>query len=132
MAIDISIEGRVIHLVSRGSSSAEKVAEQLVELYESDEFPENPIMYWDMRESASLGERSGADMGMIADKTNSYVGGLNIYSAFLVSSDLYHGMVRMMTAYGAAEDSTVRIFRNEEDAFKWLDELQSNDGKSSS
>lgn len=127
MPIEISIKGRVVHLVSIGSSSAEEVAQKLVDLYESDEFPQDPIIYWDMRGSTSLGERSGADMGMIASKTSSYVENMNIHSAFLVSSDLYHGMVRMMAAYGGVEEGVVQIFRTEEEALDWMTRLQAGD-----
>ncbi len=127
MPIEISIKGRVVHLVSIGSSSAEEVAQQLVDLFESEEFPQDPILYWDIRGSTSLGERSGADMGMIAGKTSSYVKNMNIHSVFLVSSDLYHGMVRMMAVYGGVEDSVVQIFRTEEEALDWMARLQTGD-----
>ena len=54
MPIEISIRGNIVSLVSKGTNSAEDIVRQLIELHRSPDFPEEPIMFWDMRESKSF------------------------------------------------------------------------------
>lgn len=124
MSIDISIRGNVVSLVSKGTSSAEDIARQLVELYQSPDFPREPIMFWDMRNSDSLGERNSTDMELIAGKTSHLIKDIRLRSVFLVPNDLYYGMVRMATAHGGADDDDFHIFKSEAEAMAMLDRLE--------
>ena len=124
MPIEISIRGNVVSLVSKGASSAQDIIQQLIELYQSPDFPPEPVMFWDLRDSQSFGGHSGRDMGMIADKTSSFTKGSKFSSIFLVPDDLYHGMVRMAAAYGGAAGDDIHIFRSEAQAMALLRELE--------
>ena len=124
MSIDVSIRGNTVSLVSKGASSAEDVAQQLIELYQSPDFPREPIMFWHLRDSKSFGERTGMDMGMIASKTSHLTEGIRFRSVFLVPNDLYHGMARMAGAHGGADSDDIHIFKSEAEALvmlKWLE-----------
>ena len=100
--------------------------QKLIDLYESPEFPAEPIMYWDLRSSTSLGKRTAAELGEVASRTRPYTKKFSAHSVFLVSNDLYHGMARMMSAYGEANDDQVRIFRTEDEALKYLQNIQAS------
>lgn len=129
MPIEISVRDNTVSLVSKGVSSAEDVAQQLIELYQSPEFPEEPIMFWDLRASKSFGERTGMDMGMIASKTAHLTKEIRFRTIFLVPNDLYHGMARMAAAHGGAEADAMHIFRSESEALACLSRLESKESE---
>ena len=126
MSLDLSIDGRIVSLVSSGLNDTDEVIQKLVDLYKSPEFPADPIMYWDLRSSTSLGKRTAAELETVASRTRPYTKNLPAHSVFLVSNDLYHGMARMMSAYGEANDDQVQIFRTEEDALEYLQNIQAS------
>lgn len=123
MPVSYSFEGRIFRLTNEGASTADEVIETFEAGLDDPAFPEHAILLWDIRESDSLKDKSSGELLRITQILGPKAYRHSNTSALVVSNDLYHGLMRMATSYGAEFESNSRLFRDEADALEWIDSI---------
>ena len=123
MPVSYRFEGRISRLTNEGASTVDELIETFEAALDHPDFPEHAILLWDIRESESLKDRSSGELLRITQILGPKAHRHSNTSAIIVSNDLYHGLMRMATAYGEECESNTRLFRDEAEALEWIDSL---------
>ena len=125
MPVSYRFEGRIFRLANVGESTVDELIETFEAALDDPAFPEHAILLWDIRESVSLKERSAAELLRITQILGPKAHRHSNTSAILVPNDLYHGLMRMATAYGSEYESNSKLFRDEAEALEWIGSIGS-------
>ena len=123
MPVVYHFEGRCIRMKNVGETSIDEIVEAFEAALNDPALPERSVLLWDVRESSSLKDRSAVELkqltGVLGPKAHLH----SNTSGLIVSKGLYHGLMRMVAAYGEPFESNMKIFQDEASALAWVASL---------
>ena len=120
MPVSYSFDSHIVVVRAVGSYSTDELKAATLASLADAEVPSRPVLMFDLRESQVLTERTAGqleDMALfLADLAPRFGNRL----AMLVSSTVGYGLMRMGSAYAESDESKPEVFRDYDEARRWL------------
>ncbi|HET9252494.1 MAG TPA: hypothetical protein VFP58_10305 [Candidatus Eisenbacteria bacterium] len=120
MAVSYSLEGPLLRMELAGTYDPEDVVREFEAAVADPRCPDPVSLLVDVTRSESLASRSPSQIRFVAESLGPYVKRINGRVAVVAIEDLHFGFSRMGSAYSENVGVEAAIFRDPEEARRWL------------